>query len=166
MVPTQKRTSPMRTFRILALALVASLAASGVVFSQSGGSVNAIAPLTRDIGSIRTLTAATAATYNSADQNGFNVSRITCVLNHASKVGTPASVLTIQGKDAVSGLYYTLIASSSITNTATANPVSVGAGIANSANVSASLPIPATWRVSVGVTGTTSVTGTVGCSIQ
>lgn len=150
----------------LALAAALAVAVAAPSFGQPAGAFQAVTPLTRDLGNIRSLTAATANTYVSQDQSGYNISRVTCVLNAASKVGTPSYTFKIQGKDAASGLYYDLLTSASLTNTATANPISVGAGLTDSANVSIARPIPATWRVSATVTGTTSVTGTIGCSVQ
>lgn len=156
-----------RIFGALAAVAIAALAAvAGPSFAQPAGSFQAITPLTRSLGSIRALTGAVAGTYNSADQSGYNVARVTCVLNHASKVGTPSNTWEIQGKDAASGLYYTLIGSAATTNTATANPLSVGSGVTTTANASAGLPVPATWRVQSVITGTTSFTGTIGCSVS
>lgn len=152
---------------VAALAIAASVFVSPApVSAQSSGSVQAQTPLTRDLGSIRTLTAATAATYVSADQSGFNVSRITCVLNQSAKVGSPSTVFKLQNKDAISGKYYDLITSSATTANDTPNPISAGAGVVTTANVGAGVPIARTWRVSATVSSTTSMTGTIGCSVQ
>lgn len=161
-------------FRTLFLsAIVAGLAAFAfsafspqAVQAQSSGSVQAQSPLTRDIGSILTLTAQTAATVTSGDQSGFNASRVTCVLNQSAKVGSPSTTFKIQNKDAASGKYYDLLTSGATTANDTPNAINIGAGVASTANVSAPLPVARTWRVSATVTGTTSMTGTIGCSLQ
>jgi hypothetical protein len=157
--------------RLLGLAVAAALAVATLVTSpvaaQPAGAIQAQTPMTRNTGTVRTLTGAVAGTYDSADIDGYNVSRVTCVLNIASKVGTPVAQFQIDGKDASSGLYYTLLQSATpLSTTATANAIHVGAGLPATANVSAGLPIPKAWRVRVVITGTTSMTGTVGCSIQ
>lgn len=150
-----------------ALVSLALLAFAAPSFSQPTGAVQSINPLTRDLpAAITTFTAQGAATVNSADQSGFNVSRVTCVFRVASQSGTPSSVLTIQGKDTPSGQYYTLLVGAAVT-TVSVNPYFVGAGIQTTANVSAALPIPRFWRVSTTVGGTTpSITGTIGCSVS
>jgi len=134
--------------------------------AQSSGSVQAQNPLTRDIGAILTFATQVAATVNSADQSGFNVSRVTCVLNQSAEVGTMSTTFKIQNKDAASGTYYDLITSAATTVNATPNAVTAGAGVATTTNVSANLPIARTWRVQAIVTGTTSMSGTIGCSLQ
>lgn len=149
---------------LLALALVAGLIAGNAI-AQSSGSVQAQTPLTRDIGAIQTFSSSTANTYNSADQSGFNVSRVICAFNTTSRTGTPTATVAIQNKDAASGAYYSLITSSSISSNTTTT-VAAGAGLPAVANVSGALPIARTWRTQVVISGTTSYNGTVGCSLQ
>lgn len=152
--------------RLLAVVVLALLAFSTPSFSQPSGAVQTIAPLTRDLPVLSTLTAQGAATVNSADQSGFNVSRITCVFRVASQSGTPSTVLTIQGKDTASGQYYTLLTGAAVT-AVSVNPYFVGPGVQTTANVSAGLPIPRFWRTSAVVGGTTpSITGTIACSVS
>lgn len=148
----------------LAVAAFASVAPSS--YAQPAGALQAVNPLTRDLPVLSTFTAAGAGTVNSADQSGYNVSRITCVFRVASQSGTPSTVVTIQGKDSISGQYYTLLAGAAVT-TVSVNPYFVGAGVVSTANVSAGLPLPRFWRTSA-VTGggTPSITGTIGCSVQ
>lgn len=148
------------------LTLMAAFLAFSPAFAQTSGAVQAQSPLTRDLGAIQTLTNQVAGTVNSADQSGFNASRVTCVFNMASRVGTPSATFKIQNKDAASGLYYDLIESSSISNLATPTPVSAGSGITTTANLATNRPLARTWRTSVTVSGSTSLTGTVGCTVQ
>lgn len=136
--------------------------------AQSSGQLQVVGPLTRDLGAIRTFTAQGAATVTSSDQNGFNVSRVTCVFNQASHTGSPSTTFSIQNKDAASGGYVTLITSAAITADTTPGAIHAGAGVATTANIGAGVPIAKTWRVSatVGGSATPVVTGTIGCSVQ
>lgn len=152
-------------FRFILVAVLALLALP--VLAQSAATINALTPMTRDLGAIKTLTAATAATYTSADQTGYNVSRIACVFNESTSVGSPTVVFTIQNKDYVSSTYYDLVSSATL-QTVTSMPVALyaGAGVDTVANVGAGKPIARYWRVKAVVAGSTSVTGTIGCSVQ
>jgi hypothetical protein len=155
--------------KLLAVAVIAAAAGLGAnAFGQASGAFQSIAPLTRDLGSIKTMTAQGAATITSADQSGFNVTRIICVFNQASHTGSPSSTFKIQNKDAASGNYYDLVTSSAITSDATATPLAAGGDITTSANLAAGIPIAAKWRVSatIGGSSTPVVTGTIGCSVQ
>lgn len=160
----------MKQFRgLIALTAAAALCALAVPsFSQPAGNIQAITPLTRDLGSIRTMTAQGAATVTSADQTGYNVSRVICVFNQASHTGTPSSTFSIQNKDAASGNYYTLVTSSAITADTTPTPLAAGAGVATASNAAIGSPVAAIWRVSatIGGSATPIVTGTIGCSVQ
>lgn len=157
----------MKLTRLLVAASFAAAAlASAPSFAQPAGAMQAVSPLTRDLPVLSTFTAAGAGTVNSADQSGYNVSRITCVFRVASQSGTPSTVVTIQGKDSISGQYYTLLAGAAVT-TVSVNPYFVGAGVVSTANVSAGLPLPRFWRTSATTGGgTPSITGTIGCSVQ
>lgn len=160
----------LKKSRTLLLGMLAALAAavfSVSAFGQAAGAFNTIGPLTRDLGALRTLTAQGAATLSSADQTGFNVSRVVCVFNMSAHTGTPSTTFNIQNKDAASGAYYTLITSTATTADATPNFISAGAGVVTTANVGAGVPLARTWRVQVIVAGTSPVvTGTAGCSVQ
>ena len=158
------RKTFLKLFAVAVMAL-----ASFAVLAQAGGAVQAISPLTRDLGAVRTLTAQGAATVTSADQNGYNVSRVVCAFNQSTYTGNPSVTFSIQNKDAVSGLYYTLLTSAAITSATTLPvPLAAGGGVATTANVGAGIPVAAKWRVATTVAGTSTptVTGTVGCSVQ
>jgi hypothetical protein len=145
----------------------ALLAFTATAFAQPSAAVQSISPLSRDLpAALVTLTAQGAGTVNSADQTGYNVSRVTCVFRESVSGGTPSSTFAIQGKDFVSGQYYTILTSAAIT-TNSVNPIYVGAGVSTAANVSSGVPIPRVWRVTTTVGGTTpAVTATIGCSVQ
>lgn len=81
---------------------------------------------------------------------------------------TAATVtVTIEGKDAASGKYYTLLAGSAKTATGTTQ-MTVYPDVTASSNVAINSPLPATWRVTVVIannSGTAAVTGTIGASV-
>lgn len=155
--------------KLIALVLVSALALFGAAaVAQPSGQIQSIEPLTRDLGSLRTMTAQGAGTVTTADQNGFNVSRVICVYRQSTFSGGPSTTFTIQNKDAASGQYYSLVTSAAVTSGASTNILVAGAGVATTASISANLPIAKTWRLSATVGGTTTptVTGTIGCSVQ
>lgn len=155
----------LKNFVVAAIALAAILSGSAA-FGQAAGQVQVIAPLTRDIGAIQTLTAQAAGTLSSADQSGFNVTRVICVYRQSSHTGTPSVTFSFQNKDAVSGTYYTVLTSAAITTDST-NAITYGADLTPAANTVGSFPVARTWRTQVVVGGTTPVvTATVGCSLQ
>lgn len=115
--------------------------------------------------SLKTLTAAAAGTYTSDDQ--LNVSgRSVQVIFDATVATTTSAVLTIQGKDPVSGKYFTLLAGAAVTTVST-NVYTVGPGATVTANVGANASLPLVWRVSIVVTGGASaLTATVGANVN
>ena len=72
-------------------------------------------------------------------------------------------VVTIQGKDAASGKYYNLLASTAITTIST-NQLALYPGMTATANVSSSQALPKVWRISYTIV-TGPVTGTIGGSV-
>lgn len=148
-------------------ALALALAFAQPAYPQASGSVQAITPMTRDLGALRTLTAQGPATVTTSDQNGLNVSRVVCVWRQSTGTVSSSTTFKIQNKDAASGQYYDVITSASIPVGTATNFISAGAGLTDSANVRIAMPIAKTWRVSLTVTGSTAVvSGTVGCSVQ
>lgn len=159
----------MRILRFAIVAAAMTLAASfgAPALAQPSGSIQAQTPMTRDLGAIQTLTAQVPGTVASVDQNGYNVSRVICVMRQSAQTGGSAASFSIQNKDAASGQYYSLITSGSMTVNGQVSPISAGAGITTVSNVSSNThPIARTWRTSVTVTGGTNWSGTVGCSVQ
>lgn len=71
--------------------------------------------------------------------------------------GTAAVVATVQGKDTITGEYYTLLASASIAATGDTYLL-VYPGAAVTSNVSVNQPLPPYWRVLVTVNDTESLT--------
>jgi hypothetical protein len=112
-----------------------------------------------------TLINAVAATTSqtSSDQTNSYGRGVIVYLNMVT-VGTGSVTLTIQGKDPVSGTYYTLLAGVAVT-TNSFNVYTVYPGNTVTANVSASTALPKTWRVSVVANNANPVTYTVSESV-
>ena len=77
---------------------------------------------------------------------------------------TPELTITVQGKDDVSGKYFTLLASAALTATGTTVLV-VYPGCVAAANAVANLPIPKVVRVIVAVADTDACTYTIGVEL-
>src|SRR6266853_722464 len=116
----------MRRLVSLALALVALLPALalGQIVGPPQESYFSIGP-SRAV-KVITMTAQGAGVVNSADQNGFGIKTLLCVLNQASHTGTPSTTFTISNKDPASGLYYTAITSAAVLLDNTPNAISTG----------------------------------------
>lgn len=100
---------------------------------------------------------------NSADFKNYNGRVLTLVIDVT--VYTAGSItVTIQGKDDVSGKYYTLLASVALAATGT-TVLRIGPGVLAAANLSTPLPLPRVWRASVAVGSADSVTYSVGASV-
>jgi hypothetical protein len=118
-----------------------------------------------DTAALVTASAASAGT-TSADQVNFNAVCAIVGVNITTMTGTaPTLTVTVQGKDAASGVYYTLLASAALSATGF-TPLTVCPGSAATANTVSQLPLPRTWRISTVIGGTTpAVTYTVGASV-
>lgn len=112
-----------------------------------------------------TLAAQGAGTVTSADQTNKQGRGVQIGINITAIGGTPTLTVTVEGKDSVSGVYYTLLASAAI-SAAGFTLLTVYPGAPSTANVSAPQVLPMTWRVKAVVAGTTpSVTATIGASV-
>lgn len=98
-----------------------------------------------------------------ADQTNYNGKGIKVVLD-MTNVGTGSVTLTIQGKDAASGKYYTLLAGAAVTTNST-NVYTVFPGSTVTANVSANDILPRVWRVITTANNANATTYTVGASV-
>jgi hypothetical protein len=102
---------------------------------------------------------------NGADQTNLNGRGVICVVNITAFTGTSIT-FTIQGKDQTNGLYYTLLASAAqAATTATPLVLTVYPGAAAAANVTASLPVPRTWRMITTDSAVTAITATTDCNV-
>lgn len=118
-----------------------------------------------DAAALITHTAA-AAGVSGADQLNVNGRGLQVGVNITAGTGTsPTLQVIIEGKDAASGVYYTLFASAAIAATPGFTALSVYPGLTGSATVGNQV-LPRTWRVRTVIGGTTpAVTATVGASI-
>lgn len=140
---------------------VTGLAGSSLGYASNGGSADAIHN-NMDTASLVTLTAAAAGTTNSADQTNYNGRGLQLVIDITAATAMTLTI-NIQGKDAASGKYYTILSSAALAAIGTTN-LTVYPGATVAANVSNGQPLPRTWRVQTVVTGT-SVTATLGASV-
>lgn len=102
-------------------------------------------------------------TQTSADQTNFNGRGVKVVLNMTA-AGTGSVTLSIQGKDAASGAYYTILAGVAVT-TNTTNVYTVYPGAPAAANVSANDVLPRTWRTVCTANNANAASYTVGASV-
>ena len=78
---------------------------------------------------------------------------------------TPTATFTVEGKDPVSGKYYTILASAALNAVAT-TVLRIGPGLTAAANLVANDILPPVVRVSVAIAGTTpAVTARVGFNL-
>lgn len=103
-------------------------------------------------------------TYASTDQKNWLHKGIQLVIDITANGGTGTLTVTIEGRDPVTGKYYTLLASSALAAVATTT-LTVYPSVAATANVSAPNVLPTTWRVK-GVVATNNVTATIGASLM
>ncbi len=114
-----------------------------------------------ETGALQTLTAA-AASANSGDLDATRHKGILLYINVTAITGTtPTLAVTIQGKSPVSGTYYTILTSASITTTGM-TVLRVYPGLTAAANLVANDTLPCTYRLSSAIGGTTpAVTATI-----
>lgn len=111
-----------------------------------------------------TLAAQGAGTVNSADQINTNGRGVVIGIN-TTVDAAGAYTVAIQGKDIVSGQYYTIPGAITGTIAATGfTTLSVYPGIVAAANAAVSWPLPRTWRIQVVVT-TGPITATIGAAV-
>lgn len=118
-----------------------------------------------DTAALITHTAA-AVGANGTDQVNNNGRGIKLVIDITALTGTvPTLTVTIQGKDPVSGKYYTLLVSAALAAVATTT-LEVYPGIAAAANSTAGVTLPRTFRIITVIGGTTpTVTATIAGSV-
>lgn len=138
-----------------------AITAAAIGFTFNGASLDRLRG-NIDTAALVTLSAAAAGTTNSSDQTNYNGRGVQIVVDITAATAMTLTV-NIQGKDAASGKYYTILASAAFAATGT-NQLTVYPGAAVTANVSINQPLPRVWRVQAVVTGT-SVTATVGASV-
>jgi len=111
--------------------------------------------------SARTLFASAARTATaSSDDQYSSEPGLHLVIDVTAVAATPSVVPTIQGKDALSGKYYTILTGAAITATGT-TVLKVYPGIEPLANGAASDVLPGTWRVTMTHADADSITYSV-----
>lgn len=91
---------------------------------------------------------ARTATVNSSDQNNYNWRGAHIIINVTSITATPSVVPTIEGRDPISGTYYTLLTGVAITATGL-TVLKIYPGITALANGSTNDILPRYWRVTM-----------------
>lgn len=89
-----------------------------------------------------------AGTTDSPDQTNSFAKGVVVGINTTVNSGTVSVTVAIQGKDRVSGQYYSICTSAALAATAFTT-LSTYPGQAATANVACALPLPPTWRVHV-----------------
>ena len=107
--------------------------------------------------------AARTATQTSDDQRNARGRGIHLVIDVTAGAGFSITPI-IEGKDPVSGKYYTILTGAAITTTGT-NVLKIYPGISANPNASANDILPKTWRVRVTHADATSVTYSVGANL-
>lgn len=140
------------------MANFAGVDASGRLSVATNGTQNTTAALL-------TYAAAGAGT-NGADQTNTSARGIKLFISITAITGTtPTFTVTLQGKDTISGAYYTILASAAL-NATGFTVLTVYPGITSSANTAANDVLPGTWRVISSIGGTTpAITATVSASL-
>jgi hypothetical protein len=108
--------------------------------------------------------AARTATPTPYDGTNYNAKGLHLVIDCTAASATPSVVFTIQGADAISGKFYTILASAAITGTGT-TILRVYPGLTAAGNLVASDILTRTWRVIATHADSDSITYTVGASL-
>jgi hypothetical protein len=108
--------------------------------------------------------AARTATVNTADQYNHGGRGAVVTINVTASAATPSVVFTIQGKDELSGTYYTILASAAVTGTSTTN-LRVYPGLTAAANLTVSDVLPRVWRVNCVHADADSITYSIGAAV-
>lgn len=116
---------------------------------------------TTETATMITHTAASAGV-NGGDMDGSNSKGVIVFVNITAITGTsPTLTVTLQGKSASSGVYYTILASAAL-NTTGLTVLKAYPGLTAAANTVANDIVPASWRVITAIGGTTpAVTATI-----
>lgn len=107
--------------------------------------------------------ARTASPTPSTLLNKFNTG-VQVIIDVTAVAATPSVVFNIQGKDGVSGNWYTLLASAAITGTGT-TVLRVGPGETDTANLVEGAHLPRVWRVQAVHADADSITYSVGANL-
>lgn len=106
---------------------------------------------------------AVASSTNGADQENYSCRSAVVVINITALSGGGTCTITLQGKDELSGQYYTILASAALNGTGT-TVLRVDPSLTASANTIAADIVPRKWRV-ISTHSSATVTATVGVSL-
>lgn len=102
------------------------------------------------------------ATYNGPDQiNDGPKSGVKIVVDITSVAGGATLTVRIQGKDPVSGKYFTMLTSTALGAAAT-TVLTIFPGATAAANVTVNDRMPRTWRISYDIGTATTIAATIG----
>lgn len=131
-------------------------------------------PYNTDIGALITTTIGPAATgtQNSANQTNLDKTGVVCTFKQTASSGSASTTIAIQGFDAATQLWNTLITSSAISGPSATAPYAVAVkpgmavGSLPSNYAAQSVPLPRVWRVQVITSGSAnSITSVTGCNL-
>lgn len=108
--------------------------------------------------------AARTTTTASSDLTNYNGKQAHIVIDVTAIAATPSVVCTVQGKDAQSSQYYTILTSAAITGVST-TVLRVGPGLTAAANTVANDFLPRTFRVNCVHGDADSITYSIGASL-
>lgn len=97
---------------------------------------------------------------NSADLRNVSARGVHLIIDVTAEAGTHSLIVTIEGKDPVSGKYYTILASAAITAVGT-TVLRVYPGLVAVASLTVNDVLPLVWRVVLDHTKTASSTFTM-----
>lgn len=117
-----------------------------------------------DAATVGITAAGVTTTQTGTDQTNYNARGVTVILD-MTNVGTGSVTLSIQGKDAVSGKYFTLLTGAAVVTNST-NVYVVYPGVTVAANAAVSQPLPRTWRVVVTANNANATTYTVAAALS
>jgi hypothetical protein len=151
------------------LALIGGKVGSHVTVSAAGdvGAIqaDALGALMVNSGGLRATTilasAARTATPTKVDQTNYAARGVIVVIDVTAITATPSVTFTIQGKDPLSGKYFTILASAAITGVGT-TVLRVAPGLTAAANLVANDVLPQTWAVDAVHGDSDSITYSVG----
>lgn len=139
---------------------LAATASCGMAYNDSGSN-NVSWDRWRNNTNIELLaSAARTASVNSADFVNYNAKGLHVIIDVTAITDTPSITVTIEGKDEVSGKYYTLLTSAAIVATGT-TILRIYPGLTAAANTIANDILPRTFRVSVTNADADSITYSV-----
>ncbi len=107
---------------------------------------------------------ACTSTQTGTDQVNHNFQGVKCVYDATTVTGSGSFTLSIQGKDAVSGKYFTLLQGAAVSTVST-NVYTVHPRITATANQASADILPRDWRVLLTYNSGTNQTATVGCAL-